>query len=134
VVSESIVHRDPDFQLGYAMLATAYYCDHRWDEWQALDKKVAGDDFMRALVNRQPDQARHFLEQYMAQAHAGVRRPFDIFADALKLGDRELAFDGPDKSYRHHGYWLLFINVDPETDSVRSDLRFRAIVRRLGIG
>jgi len=132
-VSESIVKRDPNFQLGYAMLATAYYCDHRWDEWQALDKKVPMDDLMRALVNHQPDQARHFLEQYMAQAQAGVRRPFDIFAGALKLGDCDLALDWMERSYRHHDYWLLFINVDPETDSVRSDPRFQAIIKRLGV-
>jgi TolB-like protein/DNA-binding winged helix-turn-helix (wHTH) protein len=133
-VSQSIVKRDPNFQLGYAMLATAYYCDHRWDEWLALDKKVPMDEFMRALVNQQPDEARHFLERYMEQARTGVRRPFDIFAAALKLGDRDLALDWMEKSYRHHDYWLLFINVDPETDSVRSDPRFQAIVKRLGIG
>jgi TolB-like protein/DNA-binding winged helix-turn-helix (wHTH) protein len=132
-VSESIVKRDPNFQLGYAMLATAYYCDHRWDEWRALDKKVPMDELMRALVNRQPEEARHFLEQYMEQAQGGVRRPFDIFADALKLGDRDLALDWMEKSYRHHDYWLLFVNVDPETDTVRSDPRFQAIVKRLGI-
>jgi len=133
-VSESIVKRDPNFQLGYAMLATAYYCDHRWDEWRALDKKVPMDDFMRALVNGHRDEARHSLEQYMKQAQSGVRRPFDVFAGALKLDDRNLAFDWMEESYRHHDYWLLFINVDPETDSVRSDPRFQAVVRRLGVG
>jgi hypothetical protein len=38
-----------------------------------------------------------------------------------------------EKSYQNHDYWLLFMNVEPEMDPVRSDPRFQAIVRRLGL-
>lgn len=64
------------------------------------------------------DEAGHFLEPYMGQAQAGIGGPYDILADVLKRNDRELAFDRLEKSYRHHDGWLLFINVNPEMDSV----------------
>lgn len=54
----------------------------------------------------------------MGQAQAGIGGPYDILADVLKRNDRELAFDRLEKSYRHHDGWLLFINVNPEMDSV----------------
>jgi TolB-like protein/DNA-binding winged helix-turn-helix (wHTH) protein len=133
-VSESILKRDPSFHLGYSMLAIAYYCEHRYDDWRAVDKKVPGEEFMRAMVNGQRDEARRVLEEYMKEAQAGVRRPYDVFAAAVKLDDRNLAFDWLEKSYQHHDYWLLFINVEPEMDSVRSDPRFQAVVKRLGVG
>ena len=132
-VSDSIVKRDPNFQLGYSMLAIAYYCEHRWDEWRAVDRKMPMDDLTRALANGKPDEARRFLEQYMEQARTGVRRPYDVVGGAVKIGDREQALDWLEKSYRHHDYWMLFINVDPEMDPVRSDPRFQAVVKRLGV-
>ena len=39
-----------------------------------------------------------------------------------------------EKSYQHHDYWMLYINVDPEYDALRSDPRFQAIIHRLGVG
>jgi len=39
-----------------------------------------------------------------------------------------------EKSYQHHNYWMLFINVDPEYDVIRSDPAFQAVIRRLGVG
>jgi TolB-like protein/DNA-binding winged helix-turn-helix (wHTH) protein len=132
-VSESILKRDPDFHLGYSMLAIAYYCEHRYNDWLAVDKKDPGEPFMRALVNGQTDGAHRVLQQYVKEAQAGVRRPYDVFAAAVKLGDRDLAFEWLEKSYQHRDYWLLFINVEPEMDPVRSDPRFQAIVKRLGV-
>ncbi|HEV2426131.1 MAG TPA: winged helix-turn-helix domain-containing protein [Terriglobia bacterium] len=133
-VSQSVLKRDPNFQLGYSMLAIAYYCEHRWGEWRAVDKRAPMDDLTRALANGQPERARHCLEQYVQQARAGVRRPYDVVGGSLKVGDRDQALNWLEKSYQHHDYWMLFINVDPEMDPVRSDPRFQAIVKRLGVG
>ena len=52
----------------------------------------------------------------------------------MVAGDRSLALDWLEKSYQHHDYWMLFINVDPEYDAIRSEPRFQAIVHRLGVG
>lgn len=96
------------------------------DEWWAVDTK--------APSTGKRDEARRLLKQDMREALAGVRRPYDVFANALKLDDRGLAFEWLEKSYQHHDCWLLFTNVDPEMDAVRSDPRFQAVVKRLGVG
>ena len=49
-------------------------------------------------------------------------------------GDHSLALEWLEKSYQHHDYWMLYINVDPEFDALRSDPRFKAITHRLGVG
>jgi hypothetical protein len=49
-------------------------------------------------------------------------------------GDRSTTLDWLEKAYQHHDYWMLFINVDPQYDWIRSEPRFRAIVHRLGGG
>jgi len=39
-----------------------------------------------------------------------------------------------ERSYQNHDYWLLFFNVDPENDPLRSDPRFQAMMKKLGVG
>ena len=67
------------------------------------------------------------------QAKAGARRPYDVASFAILKGDGSLSLDWLEKSYQHHDYWMLFINVDPQYDPIRSDPRFQSIIHRLGV-
>jgi len=133
-VSKGILQRDPNYHLGYSMLTTGYLLAHRWDEWRAADAKEHQDDFLTALVNGHPEEIERALGKVTDQAKAGARRPYDAAHYALLKGDHSLALDWLEKSYQHHDYWLLFVNVDPEYDAIRSEPRFQAIVHRLGVG
>ena len=133
-VSKSILERDPDYHLGYSMLAIGYFCEHRWDDFRALDAQHSQGEYMRAVVNGRSDEIARVLRKLMEEANAGTRRPFEVASVATMKGDHSLALDWLEKSYQHHDYWLLFINVDPEYDEIRSDPRFQAIVHRLEVG
>jgi hypothetical protein len=85
------------------------------------------------LANGHPEEARRIMSQQIAEVATGQSRPYDVAYDAVLLGDRDLAMEWLEKSYQNHDYWLLFMNVEPEMDPVRSDPRFQAIVRRLGL-
>jgi TolB-like protein/DNA-binding winged helix-turn-helix (wHTH) protein len=132
-VSKSILQRDPNYHLGYSMLTTGYLCERRWDDWRAADAKVSQGEFLRAVANQHPDEIDRAFRKLMDEAKAGARRPYDVGHYAMMKGDRSLALDWLEKSYQHHDYWMLFINVDPEYDALRSDPRFQAIVHRLGV-
>ena len=133
-VSKSILQRDPNYHLGYSMLTTGYLCERRWDDWRAADAKHPQAEFQRAIVNGSPDEIERVLRKLTDQAKAGARRPYDVAFFAVLKGDRSLALDWLEKSYQHHDYWMLFINVDPEYDAIRSDPRFQSIVHHLGVG
>jgi len=132
-VSKSILERDPNYLLGYSMLTTGYLCERRWDEWRAADAKCHQDDFLNALANRHPDEIDRALRKVVDQAKAGARRPYDAASFAILKGDGSLSLDWLEKSYQHHDYWMLFINVDPQYDPIRSDPRFQTIIHRLGV-
>jgi TolB-like protein/DNA-binding winged helix-turn-helix (wHTH) protein len=133
--SQRILQTDPNFQLGYSMLTTGYFLEHRWDEWRAAYAKSPSSEttFRRALANGQTEEARRIMKQHIAAVATGLSRPYDVAYDAVLLGDRDLAMEWLEKSYQNRDYWLLFMNVEPEMDPVRSDPRFQAIVRRLGV-
>ena len=133
-VSKSILQRDLNYHLGYSMLTTGYYCERRWDDWRAADAKDSQGEFWHAMANGHPEEIEQAIRKVTDEAKAGARRPYDVGHFALVMGDRALALDWLEKSYQHHDYWMLFINVDPEYDAIRSDPRFQAIIHRLGIG
>lgn len=133
-VSKGILERDPDYHLGYSMLTTGYLCERRWDDWRAADEKHPQGEYLKAIVNGRPDEIERVLHKMIEEAKAGARRPYDVAHLATMMGDRSLALDWLERSYQHHDYWMLYINVDPEYDALRSDPRFQAIIHRLGIG
>jgi tetratricopeptide (TPR) repeat protein len=49
------------------------------------------------------------------------------------LGDRDQAFASLEKAYAEHSFWLIFLNVEPNLDPLRSDPRFANLVRRVGL-
>lgn len=65
--------------------------------------------------------ARHYVAPYaIATIYAG-------------LGDREQAFLWLEKSYEERSPLLTFLRVEPVLDSLRSDPRFKTLVRRVGL-
>jgi len=133
-IAKGILQRDPNYHLAYNMLTAGYFFEQRWDEWRAADAIEHQDDFLNAMVNGHPDEIDRALRKIIEQAKAGTRRPYYVASYAMMKGDRALALEWLEKSYQHHDYWLLFINVDQVFDPLHSEPRFQALVHRLGVG
>ncbi len=64
------------------------------------------------------------VEQYLSPAHLALPH--------LALGDREAALQDLERAYRERSGWqLLFLAVEPRFDPLRTDPRFRDLLRRL---
>ena len=66
----------------------------------------------------------HILEQRYVP-------PFLLASVYLRLGDRQTALALLEKAYTEHDWALLWINVTPRFDPLRSEPRFQAIVSRM---
>jgi hypothetical protein len=65
-----------------------------------------------------------------------VRRYVNQYELALiyvGLNQNDQAFEWLDKALREHSDQLIYLNVDPRLDSIRSDSRFTNFVRLVGI-
>jgi tetratricopeptide (TPR) repeat protein len=72
----------------------------------------------------------------LLQAEAKQRAfPSLLFAELYaRVGDKDKAFEGLERSYQEHDMLLILIKVDPVWDDLRSDPRFGNLLHRMGLG
>ena len=51
----------------------------------------------------------------------------------VRLGEFDAAFQSLESAYTKHETELIFLNVDPQWDEIRSDPRFQSLLRRIGL-
>jgi len=51
----------------------------------------------------------------------------------VRLGEFDAAFRSLETAYTKHDTELIYLNVDPQWDTVRSDPRFQSLLRRIGL-
>jgi hypothetical protein len=56
---------------------------------------------------------------------------YNIATIYASLGKKDQAFDWLEKSYEDRTFWLAGLKVDPEMDTLRSDPRFKELLRRM---
>ncbi len=72
------------------------------------------------------------LKDLEKQAQQEKFNPLDAAIACSLLGDRDEAFRWLEKAYEYHVQGLIYLNVDPEFDNLRSDPRFTDLTRRIG--
>ena len=72
------------------------------------------------------------LERIEAEGR-GYGAPFGIIWAYAGLGDKEQAFAWLEKAYEERRDRIVWLNVDPLLEPLRSDPRFQDLVRRVGL-
>ncbi len=54
--------------------------------------------------------------------------------NALRQGDRALAFEQLEAAADAHCFWMMWTPADPLLDELRGDARFEALLRRMRLG
>ena len=57
--------------------------------------------------------------------------PYGMALIFAGLNDREQAIHWLQKAYEDRSHWLVWLNLDPRFDNVRSDPRFADLLRRM---
>jgi serine/threonine-protein kinase len=76
--------------------------------------------------------ARKVIANLQGQSKKGYVAPSNFAKIYIGLGDKDQAFAWLEKGYQQRDFWLTFLKGDPTFDSLRSDLRFQDLVRRIG--
>jgi len=79
------------------------------------------------------EEARKVAEQLKEQAGRRYVSPYHLAVVYAGTGEHALALEQLEKAAAERYNWLAFIAVEPQFDALRSDPRFAALVKRIGL-
>jgi Tfp pilus assembly protein PilF len=123
--------------LGATLMAMERYSDARVELEEAVRRGTGAQAHMcLALVDArtgQADSAMSRIREARALTRNGADIPYDIAAVLGALGDRDAAFKHLDRAIAERYSGMVWLNVDPRMDSLRSDPRMPEYARRVGL-
>jgi DNA-binding SARP family transcriptional activator len=93
---------------------------------------IAGEGYVYAQQGRR-DRAREVLRQLDSLSRTQYVTSYAVALVHVALGQPDSAFVWLNKAVDERTHWMLWLNRERRWDPIRSDPRFRAIVRRVGL-
>jgi TolB-like protein/DNA-binding winged helix-turn-helix (wHTH) protein len=77
--------------------------------------------------------ARQVLDELRTMATRQYVPSYDIALVYLGLGDKEEAYRWLEKAFDERSAWMVYLNMDSRLDRLRSEPRFKELVRKVGL-
>jgi TolB-like protein/DNA-binding winged helix-turn-helix (wHTH) protein/thioredoxin-like negative regulator of GroEL len=139
---QKAVDLNPKFARGYLCLGEAY--EEKKDYDRAAQEFLAG----RMLTGMSPESASELRKVIQESGYKGYFRlrlkqleekakkeyvsPYDFADFWVRLDDRDQAIRWLQTAYEERSPYLVFLQIEPRMDPLRSDPRFQEIVRGVG--
>lgn len=138
-----VVEMNPDFWLAHLWLAKTYEQEGRYDdaldELQKVSKnsganaaEVSDRGYAYALAGKTAE-ARAVLAELQQMSRRRYVAPCGVAVVYAGLGQKDEAFEWLAKALKGRDNTLVFIEVDPRFDALRSDARFAQLVKGAGL-
>ena len=126
---------DPNFPMPYATLGRAYLAKGMYEEAIAAFQKW-GDmpclGYAYALAGKR-DQSLGILEEMKEQWKRGDIRALPVARVYAALGEEVQALEWLEKSLERREPQMVLLNVDPHFDGLRSNPRFKALLKEMNL-
>jgi hypothetical protein len=77
-------------------------------------------------------EAEKALHKIVEQSKQTYVAPWMMAAIHAGLGEKDKAFELLEKSYKMRDHWLTYLKVSPVVDNLRSDPRFKVLLKKMG--
>jgi serine/threonine-protein kinase len=134
---------DPDYAAAHRLLSLAYAGEERFDEaiganqnWGNLTGNEVETNLALAqiyAVSGQTEAARKLVELVKQDPHLIDQAYRGLALVHAALGENDDAFESLEKGYQRREESLLSLKVDPKVERLRSDPRFTALLRKIGV-
>ncbi len=92
---------------------------------------LAFEGYIFALSGKRREALKIIKQLEEVAKHAYVTF-YGIAVVYAGLGEKDLALEWLEKTYEQHGDWMIWLNVAPEFDHMRTDPRFIDLIKRIG--
>jgi serine/threonine-protein kinase len=137
------VELDPNFFVARRYMGLAYAQKGMFKEaLEQYDKALAGSKnspLMRVerasvlALAGESDKARAELKEIEEMAKQRYISAYPIATIYAALKDRDRAIEWLEKAYTERADWMVFLNVDPRWNGIKSDPRFVDLLRRMNL-
>jgi serine/threonine protein kinase/tetratricopeptide (TPR) repeat protein len=137
------IDKDPNYGLAYWYRGLALEAQRKYAD--ALTEMRKGAALLKGNVVVQADighlhavrgdkrEAQRIIDDLQQASTRRFISPFEIALIYLGLGQTDRAFEWLERAYRERSDLLVYLKLDPRLDAIRSDPRFKDLVRRVGI-
>lgn len=139
---EATLRLDPSYSAAYVQLSMAHELVGRHDAassaWNKyLDLTGSSDSLkMRAIIaarRGRTDEARGMLSKLIDRVSRGEQSAYDVGVVLAQLGRKDEAFRWLDRSVTEHEEQVTSLQSDPFLTALRTDPRFKLLLRRMGL-
>ena len=135
------IEMDPTFPVTHLYLGYAYIqksmCEEALAEMKkekTLPKPILDTQIgiVYARMGRR-EEALQILSKYMESSTKEFISPYGLALLCFALEENEIGFQWLEKAYEEHDIWMFQIKIDFLMDSVRTDPRFKALLKKMGL-
>jgi DNA-binding winged helix-turn-helix (wHTH) protein/tetratricopeptide (TPR) repeat protein/TolB-like protein len=137
------IELDPYFARAHTRLGMAFLVKKDYPgairEFQQANKLSGSDPYIDGLMgyaqalDGDPKAARKLLSNMTERSRNEYVPAFSVALLYIGLGERELAMDWLERAYQDRSTYMVYAKVDPLLDSLRSDPRFIALMKRMDL-
>jgi serine/threonine protein kinase/Tfp pilus assembly protein PilF len=144
-IISDVIDSNPEYPWGYWDLVYLSLCQRRYEEAVApmhkvinlLGKEIADEipilGYIYGRLGKEAE-ARAILKQLDEIAAAGKYVPPLSWAWIyIGLGENDKAFEWLEKAYETHATWMVYLKTDPYYIHIRSDPRFKALLKKMNL-
>ena len=145
---EKLIQSEPDYPMAYGFLSGIYADKGEFEKsfepackaevllkietTESCDKKIV--EMRKAVKDGGPNGFwRYILGDEIKKYERGIGSPIAIAGVYAKLGESDKAFEWLEKGFTERSVDITYLKVDTSFDNVRSDPRFEAMLRRIGL-
>jgi len=140
---QQTLEMDKDYVFARDLLGQVYAQQGRYEEAITELEKVVTLSNRRTLslaalghvyaVAEKIDEAKQLLAELLALAQQKYVSSYDIALIYAGVAENEQALEWLEKAYKEHNCWLGFLNTEPRFQKLRSDPRFGALLKKVGL-
>ncbi|NQU08151.1 MAG: protein kinase, partial [Candidatus Abyssubacteria bacterium] len=79
------------------------------------------------------EEAEKILNDLVRRSKDSYISPFTLATLCFELGETDIGFEWLDKACEEQDQWMCFLKTESSLDSVRSDPRFKALLKKIGL-
>jgi TolB-like protein len=135
---------DPNFRSVHSLIGQAYFFKSMYEE--ALDEFNKEEELFGSAVGSDAligityikmgmiEEAKQILNDLIEKSKEGHDVSYFIASLCFWLGENNQGFEWLNRAYEDQDPWLWYLKVDPSLDIVRSDSRFKDLLKKIGLG